>query len=138
MYQEITHAGTAQNKRIVVHVTLDAAFNILSCPPELYQWSCLDPDTVAKLDLFSLFPQLASSRQSIAKSVQTPGDAFVYRYARFLQDAASEKLFDLQIEAFPGVPGKLLLTIAPQTPLTENGGSQALAVLARHNQELLL
>ncbi len=138
MYQEITHAGTAQNKRIVVHVTLDAAFNILSCPPELYQWSCLDPDTVAKLDLFSLFPQLASSRQSIAKSVQTPGDAFVYRYARFLQDAASEKLFDLQIEAFPGVPGKLLLTIAPQTPLTENGGSQDLAVLARHNQELLL
>ncbi|MAT98358.1 MAG: hypothetical protein CL608_14535 [Anaerolineaceae bacterium] len=139
MYQGIERTAIAQNRRVVAHVTLDTKLNILSCPPELHRWSGFAPGTLIKLRLFDLFPQLESSQDLIFESVKNAGNAFVYRYARFLQDGASKTLFDLQIEAFPDVPGKLLLTITPQTRLTAATiGEQDLAKLARHNQELLL
>jgi putative methionine-R-sulfoxide reductase with GAF domain len=130
----------AQNKRVVAHVTLDTNLNVLSYSPELHQWSCLEPNVLTRLGLFNLFPQLESSKELIIESVQIPGNAFVYRYARFLLDGVSEQLFDLQIEAFPGVPDRLLLTIIPLTTVTttDAGGHKDLAVLAHRNQELLL
>lgn len=140
MYQEIERAAIAPNKKVVVHVTLDTELNVLSHSPELYQWFYLKPDTVAGLHLFDLFPQLKSSQELISESAQIPGNAFVYHYARILRENASEQLFDLQIESIPGIPGKLLLTIVPLTfaTATDNINTKDLAMLARHNQELLL
>lgn len=139
MYQEIKRPAMAQSKRVVGLVTLDTDLNILSYSPELHQWSCLEPVTPAKLGLFDLFPQLESSQELIFESTQIPGNAFVYHYARFLQVVDSEQLFDLQIEAVPGLPDRLLLTVIPRTKAaTDKASSRDLALLARHNQELLL
>jgi len=140
MYQEIQRRAVAQNKRVVAQVILDTDLTILSCSPELHQWSCLEPDTPVGFCLFNLFPQLRSSQELIFESVQIPGNAFVYRYAFFLQEDTSGQLFDLQIEAFPYMPDRLLLTIIPlaSTTTADVDNSKDLAVLARHNQELLL
>lgn len=140
MYQEIEYTSVVHNRSIVTHITLDTDFNILSHSAELDQWSCFERDTIASLCLFDLFPQLESSRELIVESVQIPGSAFVYRYACFLQENSPEQLFDLQIEAFPRVPDKLLLTIIPLHLATPNNvdNSKDVARLARHNQELLL
>ncbi len=140
MYQEIEYTSVVHNRSIVTHITLDTDFNILSHSAELDQWSCFERDTIAGLCLFDLFPQLESSRELIVESVQVPGSAFVYRYACFLQENSPEQLFDLQIEAFPRVPDKLLLTIIPLHLATPNNvdNSKDVARLARHNQELLL
>ena len=140
MYQEIEYTSVVHNRSIVTHITLDTDFNILNHSAELDQWSCFERDTIAGLCLFDLFPQLESSRELIVESVQVPGSAFVYRYACFLQENSPEQLFDLQIEAFPRVPDKLLLTIIPLHLATPNNvdNSKDVARLARHNQELLL
>ncbi len=140
MYQEIEHTSAVQNRSVVTHITLDTDFNILSHSAKLLQWACFEPGTIAGVCLFELFPQLESSRELIFESVQVPGNTFVYRYACFFQEESPKQLFDLQIEALPNVPDKLLLTMIPLTSATTNNvdNNKDLAMLAHHNQELLL
>ncbi len=140
MYHELERVAVAQNRRVVANITLDTNLKILSYTPELQQWSGLGPATLDNLGLFDLFPQLAPSQELIFDQVQVPGIPFVYRYARFPQKLAAKQLFNLQIEALPNIPDRLLLTIIPLPYETSNkiGKNGDLAVLARHNQELLL
>ena len=143
MRQETQPTAVAQNKRVIAHATLDTNLNILSYSPELLQWSCMEPDRLATCCLFDLFPQLEPSHDLILRHQQTPGTAFIYHNAHFAHDSHPDHIFDLQLEAFPELPNRLLLTIIPLfshllSPITPSDNDKNLVTLARHNRELLL
>lgn len=135
MYREMKRTAIAQHKSIIAHATLDKHLNILSHAPELRQWSFRN--SLTGLCLFDLFPQLQSSQARILACVQVPGGAFVYQQAHFADNIYPDQMFNLQIEALPDLPDKLLLTVIPLTaPATTY--DKNLAELSRHNRELLL
>ncbi|GJM41280.1 MAG: hypothetical protein DHS20C20_15620 [Ardenticatenaceae bacterium] len=139
MYREIDRVATEQNKRIIIHATLDIAFNILSYPPELQQWACIDTDELVNGNLFDLFPQLEPDQQHIFQQLQLPGAVFTYPNASFAQNTDPDGFFDLQIEPFPELPSRLMLTIVPvSNPANMVNRDKNVALLARHNRELLL
>ena len=135
MYREMKRVATAQHKSIIAHATLDKHLIILSHAPELRQWSFRN--SLTGLCLFELFPQLQSSQARILACVQVPGGAFVYQQAHFADNIHPDQMFNLQIEALPDLPDRLLLTVIPLAAPTTTY-DQNLAELTRHNRELLM
>lgn len=135
MYQEIERVATTQHKSIIAHATLDKHLNILSYASELRQWA--HRSSLSGLSLFDLFPQLETNLDRILACVQAPGGTFVYQQAHFADNIHPTQLFNLQLEALPDLPHKLLLTVIPvATPPTIH--DKNLGELTRHNRELLL
>ncbi|MBK8904199.1 MAG: GAF domain-containing sensor histidine kinase [Anaerolineaceae bacterium] len=135
MYQESERVATSQHKSIIAHATLDKQLNILSYAPELGQWS--NRSSLSGLCLFDLFPQLEANRDRILACLQAPSGAFVYHQAHFADNIHADQLFNLQIEALPDLPNKLLLTVIPIAAPTALHDKN-LGELTRHNRELLL
>jgi signal transduction histidine kinase len=139
MYREIGRAAIAQNKRFIAHATLDTSLNILSYSPELQQWSCVMPGKLVGVSLFDLFPQLESRQEHVFKQLQLPGSVFTYQHARFAQNGHPDHIFDLQLELFPELQNRLLLTVIPLFSQTKPADKDKnLVMLTRHNRELLL
>ncbi|WP_420640896.1 sensor histidine kinase [Candidatus Leptofilum sp.] len=139
MYQEIERAATEQNKRVIVHATLDTALNILSYSPELRQWACVKSEELIGTNFFDLFPQLEPRQQHIFEQLERSGAVFTYPNVSFAQNPNPDQVFDLQIEPFPELINRLLLTIIPvSNPANVTDREKNMAILARHNRELLL
>lgn len=139
MYREIGRAAVAQNKRFIGLATLDTDLNVLSCTPELQQWSCVETELVEGFNLFDLFPQLLSRQKLIFDRLNLPGQVFTYQHAHFAQNTNPDHVFDLQIETLPELPNRLLLTVIPlMSRVSPSDSDNNLVMLTRHNQELLL
>ncbi|MFZ1400174.1 MAG: hypothetical protein WAS33_24940, partial [Candidatus Promineifilaceae bacterium] len=139
MYREIGRAAIAHNKRIIAHATLDTALNILSYSPELQKWSCLKPGTLVGTNLFTLFPHLAAQRDYLLEQMEFSDNFFTYQHARFAQNPYPDQIFDLQLERFPELDNRLLLTIIPVFSSSRpQDQDKNLVLLTRHNRELLL
>ncbi|MCA9919468.1 MAG: GAF domain-containing protein, partial [Anaerolineales bacterium] len=139
MYRDIGRTAHTQNKRLIAHATLDTALNILSFSPELQQWSYIRSTKLIGISLFDLFPLLEIHQIAIFKHLQNSGAVFTYQNARFTKNLHSDKVFDIQIEHFPGIHDRLLLTIIPSfTPSETTNTDQNFLKLTRYNRDLLL
>ncbi|WP_420629056.1 sensor histidine kinase [Candidatus Leptofilum sp.] len=139
MYREIERAPIEQNKKTIVHATLDTRLNVLNYSPKLRQWVHLTTDDLADIHLIDLFPQLEPHQQDIIQQLQSPEGIFSYPNAYFFQSTNPDDTFDLQIEPFPERPNRLLLTIVPVSKTADMANrDKNVATLARHNRELLL
>jgi signal transduction histidine kinase len=149
MLQATKHSSKAQNKRIVAHALLDTNLKLLSFSPELADWACVEPSELAKFHLFDLFPDLKKSHEQILKSQQIGEGAFTYQNACFNWDNKSDSVFDLQIETFPELSDKYILSVIPQTSypvavsdpsnnIESLSNANSLAELTRHNRALQL
>ncbi len=138
MFQEFERAAIAKQKKIIGHASLDKELNILSCSPELRQWCCTEPGMLTGSSLLDLCPQLKSSQALIIESIQIPGSLFIYHQAYFASSHHPDHLFDLQIESFPDLPDRLLLTVIPLATDSLTNSEQNLAELTHQNQALLL
>ncbi|MEZ4592573.1 MAG: GAF domain-containing sensor histidine kinase [Chloroflexota bacterium] len=139
MYREIGRAAIAHNNRIIAHATLDTALNILSYSPELQKWSCVKPGTLVGMNLFALFPHLAARREALFEQMEFSDNFFTYQHARFAQNPHPDQIFDLQLERFPDLDNRLLLTIIPVFSSSRpQDQDKNLVLLTRHNRELLL
>lgn len=144
MFSEIDRTANVHNKKAILsHALLDASLTVVSHNPELLRWSGVTGSSLVGYSLLELLPQLKPSYDLILKSTEKPGSPFVYQNARFALNEHPDHQFDVQIETFPGLQDRLLLTVVPLAsrsilPTTAGNNQENLAMLARRNRELLL